>query len=126
MTLSINLFDTYTTTHNIEDAGHRRRIADADLRGLRRQVENDVRLAHAHLVNLRTQIEALEKARAIEADNVSILQHAYERGEVLLTELLDEQLRLADFERQIVDLKAQRAVAKIELDSATGSFEVSP
>jgi outer membrane protein TolC len=131
VTLSINLFDTWTTTHNIEDAAHRRRLADADVRSARRQVENDVRIAHAHVVSLRAQHEALVKAKTIEADDVGILQHAYERGEVLLTELLDEQLRLADVTRQIIDVDAQAAVAQIELDSAVGndsfgSFGVSP
>src|SRR3982751_1755034 len=103
----MNLFDTYSTTHDVEDAQHRRRLADMDLRAARLQVENGVRVAFAKLESLREQRVALAKARAIEADDVEILQHAYERGEVLLTELLDAQVRLADAERQIVDVDAQ-------------------
>jgi outer membrane protein TolC len=128
LTLSVNLFDSYTTTHNIDDAAHRRRLADAQLRALRRDVESNVRLAHAKLASLVDQRKALDDARAIEADNTVILQKAYERGEVLLTELLDAQVRLADAERQIVDVDAQLALARIELSYATDgalSAEVS-
>jgi outer membrane protein TolC len=50
-----------------------------------------------------------------------VLQHAYERGDVPLTELLDAQVSLADAERQIVDFDAQLALAQIELDAAVGA-----
>ncbi len=121
VTLSMNLFDTWATTHAVEDAAHRRRLADEELRALRRDVEGGVRVAYAKLVSLREQRAAIARARAIDADDVVILQHAYERGEVLLTELLDAQVTLADAERQIVDLDAQLALAHIELDAAVGA-----
>ena len=118
--VSINLFDTYATTHAVDDAAHRRRLADAETRALRRTVESDVRLASAKLASLREQRVVLARAEAIEADDVVILQKAYERGEVLLTELLDQQVRLSDAERQIVDVDAQLVLAQIELDVAVG------
>ena len=121
VSVSMNLFDTWATEHNVEDAGHRRRLADEDLRALRRAVESDARLAHAKVASLREQRAALAHAREIVADNVRILQGAYERGDVLLTEVLDEQTRLADAERQIVDVDAQQALARVELDLATNA-----
>jgi outer membrane protein len=121
VTVSMNLFDTYSTTHAVEDAEHRMRLADEDLRALRRDVESGVRVAYARLVSLREQRVALQKAEAIEADDVTVLQHAYERGDVPLTELLDAQVALADAERQIVDFNAQLALALIELDAAVGA-----
>jgi outer membrane protein TolC len=62
----------------------------------------------------------LLRAQKIVEDNVGILEKAYSRGEVLLTELLDAQVELASAARQIVDIDAQLALARIELKAAIG------
>lgn len=116
--VSMNLFDTWTTTHAVEDVGHRQRAAQAELRQQRRDVETAVRAAHARVVSLGEERAALSAARDIAADNVVILERAWQRGEVLLTELLDAQEELADAERQIVDVDARRALARVELEHA--------
>jgi outer membrane protein TolC len=118
--VSMNLFDTWTTTNAAEDVGHRQRQVQADLRQQLREVETGVRLAHARAAGLVEQRAALVGARDIVADNVTILERAYERGEVPLTELLDAQVELADAERQIVDVDAQLALARVELEVAVG------
>lgn len=116
--VSLNLFDTWATTHAVEDVAHRQRQLQADLRQELRDVETSVRLAHAKVQSLGEERAALMQARDIVSDNVTILGRAYERGEVLLTELLDAQLELADAERQIVDVDARLALARVELDHA--------
>lgn len=116
--VSLNLFDTWATTHAVEDVAHRQRQLQADLRQELRDVETSVRLAHAKVQSLGEERAALVQARDIVSDNVTILGRAYERGEVLLTELLDAQLELADAERQIVDVDARLALARVELDHA--------
>ena len=121
LTLRMNLFDTWQTTHAVEDVGHRRRLAVLERTGLARAVENDVRLAHARVGALATQRQALVNAKAVVGDNLIILERAYQRGEVLFTEVLDVQVELADAERQIVDVDAQLALARIELTAAVGT-----
>ncbi|MDP2341465.1 MAG: TolC family protein [Deltaproteobacteria bacterium] len=120
VSLTMNLFDTWATTHSVDDVGHRQRRAAADVRALVREVETNVRLARANVVSLQEQRAGLVRARAIVDDNAVILQKAYERGEVLLTEVLDAQLDLFDAERQIVDVDARLALAVIELDRSVG------
>jgi outer membrane protein TolC len=124
VSLSMNLFDTWQTTHAVDDVGHRQRRAAADVRSLVREVETNVRLARANVVSLQEQRAGLVRARAIVDDNAQFLQKAYERGEVLLTELLDAQLELFDAERQIVDVDARLALAVIELGAAVGDSAV--
>ena len=120
LTLRVNLFDTWLTTHSVEDIGHRRRRAALERSGLARAVENDVRLAHARVAGLGERRDSLVQARALVGDNLVILERAYQRGEVLFTEVLDVQVDLADAERQIVDVDAQLVLARLELTAAVG------
>lgn len=122
----MNLFDTFTTTHAVEDVVHRQRIAAADRRALARDVETNVRLAHARVQSLRAQRNGLVRARDIVGDNLSILEKAWTRGEVLFTEVLDAQVELSQAERQIVDVDAQLVLAGIELGAVVGSDANTP
>lgn len=122
LTLRMNLFDTFATTHAVDDVGHRRRRAALERSGIARSVESEVRIAHARMTSLQAQRAALVKAKEIVGDNLVILEKAYGRGEVLFTEVLDVQVELADAERQIVDVDAQLALATLELDAAIGSM----
>jgi outer membrane protein, multidrug efflux system len=121
LTLRMNLFDTFATTHAVDDVGHRRRRAALERTGVARSVESEVRIAHARVTSLVAQRAALVKAKEMVGDNLVILEKAYGRGEVLFTEVLDVQVELADAERQIVDVDAQLALATLELQSAVGS-----
>lgn len=126
LTLRMNLFDTLQTTHASTDVAHRLRRASFERAGLAREVESEVRLAHARLASLAAQRASLVKAREIVGDNLVILDKAYGRGEVLFTEVLDVQVELADAERQIVDVDAQLVLARLELDAAAGKAVVGP
>lgn len=118
--VSLNLFDTWATSHGVQDVDLRRSGAHEQLRALRRDIELDVRGQHARLVGLVGQRHALVTSRSVVEDNDGILQRAYQRGEVPLTEVLDAQLELADAERAIVDLDAQLALARAELALSVG------
>ncbi len=120
VSVSMNLFDTWATSQAVDDVGHRQRRAAADVRALVRELETNVRLARAEVVSLQEQREGLERARALVGDNATILQRAYERGEVVVTELLDAQLELFDADRRLVDVDARLALARIELARAVG------
>ena len=113
--LKWNLFDTWATTNAVEDVEHRLRIAEAERRALKNGVENAVRLAAARVVSLREQRAVLAKARAILDDNLNNLEKAWQRGEVLFTEVLDAQVEVAGNDRQVVDVDAQLALARLEL-----------
>ena len=113
--LKWNLFDTWSTTNAVEDVEHRLRIAEAERRALKNGVENAVRLAAARVVSLREQRAVLAKACAILDDNLNNLEKAWQRGEVLFTEVLDAQVEVAGNDRQVVDVDAQLALARLEL-----------
>ena len=74
-----------------------------------------MRLAVARVVSLREQRAVLAKARAILDDNLNNLEKAWQRGEVLFTEVLDAQVEVAGNDRQVVDVDAQLALARLEL-----------
>lgn len=120
LTLRMNLFDTFATTHAVDDVGHRRRRAALERTGMAMAVESEVRLAHARVTSLVAQRAALVKAKEMVGDNLVVLEKAYGRGEVLFTEVLDVQVELADAERQIVDVDAQLVLATLELTSVVG------
>lgn len=120
LSLRMNIFDTLQTTHAVEDVGHRRRLAALERTGVARTIENDVRLAHGRVAGLQAQREVLVQASVLVGDNLVILERAYQRGEVLFTEVLDVQVDLADAERQIVDVDAQLALALLELNAVVG------
>lgn len=118
LTLRMNLFDTFATTHGVDDVVLRQKRAALERSGVARIVENEVRVAHARVTSLQAQRAALVKAKDVVGDNLTILEKAYARGEVLFTEVLDAQVELADAERQIVDVDAQLALALLELESS--------
>lgn len=116
--LKWNLFDTWATTTAVEDVDHRLRLAEAERRAQKNDVENAVRLAAARVVSLREQRAVLAKARAILDDNLNNLEKAWQRGEVLFTEVLDAQVEVAGNDRQVVDVDAQLALARLELHAS--------
>lgn len=116
-----NLFDTWATQTAVDDVGHRQRLAQAERRAAEREVESAVRLAAARVQSLDDQRNGLVRAQEIVGDNLVILTSAYTRGEVLFTEVLDAQLDLSRAERDIVDVDAQRALARLELSAAVGA-----
>ncbi|MCC7109547.1 MAG: TolC family protein, partial [Deltaproteobacteria bacterium] len=120
--LRMNLFDTFATTHAVEDLAHRQRMAMLERRVLARSIESSVRVAHARVVSLVEQRAALVKARELIADNLATLERVYGNGDVLFTEVLDVQVELANAERQIVGVDAERVLAQLELAAATGAW----
>jgi outer membrane protein TolC len=119
LVLKWNLFDTWSTATAVDDVDHRRRIADAEQRAQRNNVEGAVRLAFARVVSLQEQRALLGRTRAILDDNLASLDKAWQRGEVLFTEVLDAQVEIAGNDRQLVDVDAQLALARLELRAAT-------
>ena len=120
--LRMNLFDTFVTTHAVEDLAHRQRMAGLERRALARGIESDVRVAHARVTSLAEQRAALVKARDLIADNLATLERVYQNGDVLFTEVLDVQVELANAERQIVGVDAELVLAHLELQAATGAW----
>lgn len=120
--LRMNLFDTFATTHAVEDLAHRQRLAALERRAQTRSIESEVRVAHARVSSLVEQRAALVKARELIADNLATLERVYGNGDVLFTEVLDVQVELANAERQIVGVDAELVLAELELAAATGTW----
>ncbi len=120
VSLSMNFFDTLHTFTAIRDAQHEEARLAEELRRVGRVVEAEVRVAHARLIHLHEQRAPLVAARAVSADNLTILAKRYQNGEALVIEFLDSQVDLANVERQLADVTAQLQLASLELDGALG------
>lgn len=121
VTLSLNLFDTAQTTTRSRDARYEEARLVEESRRMERVVEAEVRTAHARVIRLATQREALAQAQAVARDNVEILGKRYAKGEALVIELLDGELERVDVDRQLTDATAQLHLAWLELDAALGT-----
>ncbi len=122
LSLRMNLFDTFATTHAVDDVVHRQRLAELERRALARSIESDVRVPHARVTSLAEQRAALVKARDLMAGNLATLLRVYGNGDVPFTEVLDAQVALADAERHIVGVDAELVLARLELAAATGAW----
>ncbi len=118
--LSMNFFDTLNTYTTTKDAKYEERRLGEEERRMQRQVDTDVRTAHAKVQKLYDQLGPLKEARDLASDNVKIIEGRYRNGDALVIEFLDSEVELNNAEVQISDVTAQIQVAVFELDAALG------
>jgi outer membrane protein TolC len=118
--LSINLFDTLSTTTSLRDARHVVAQQEQEERRLGRLVEADVRAGHVRLVRLYRAREPLVKTVALARDTVSIIERRYKNGDATILDYLDAEFELLSSELELVGSSAAIALAWGELSAATG------
>jgi outer membrane protein TolC len=118
--LTINLFDTWNTKTQVQDAEYEVARLKQEERRLGRVIEADVRTAHARLERLYATREALVKTRDLAKDTLGIVKSRYQNGEALILDYLDAQFDLLNAEIDLADSAAAIAIAWGELWAATG------
>ncbi len=119
-TLSMNFFDTLNTYTNTRDAKYEEARLHEEQRRVGKVVDANVRVAHAHLIQLFDQRTPLLQAREVANDNLKILEARYKNGDALVIEFLDAQVDLANAELNLADVTAQLKLAWLELEAALG------
>lgn len=94
--------------------------AEATRDAVTREIDTDVRVAHAQTVDGRTRAAAYaEEALARSRDLVRIATLAYDEGEIGILELLDAHRTLLGAELRTLDLQVEARLAAIALDYST-------
>ncbi|MFO0728929.1 MAG: TolC family protein [Myxococcota bacterium] len=121
LSVSINLFDTLHTKNQVDQAKLEVERRQTEARSLDREVEREVKEAVAAVAHLDGLLRGLAPAKALAQDNLEIIQKRYENGEALVFELLDAEIDLLGIERQLTEASAERTLAELLLQAATGA-----
>jgi cobalt-zinc-cadmium efflux system outer membrane protein len=119
--ISVPVFTKNRTKGEVEAA--RAREAAARLRAdfLRKTIGNEVEAAYRRWEGARGASETLRMGVLDQsAENLSIIQRAYQLGQLRLLDVLNEQRRLLDSQLAYVDAVAEQAQAFAELQRAVG------
>jgi outer membrane protein TolC len=122
--VSVPLFSRGQTS--VASAAAQARAAEADAEALRRQIDADVRAAHAALAVQRDRTERYTTSMAESVESLaSVARLGYEEGELGILELLDAVRQSLDGRLRALDLAATARQAAIELDRVVGR-EIRP
>jgi outer membrane protein len=120
VTLTIPLFDGFSTTYKIRGAQAQAGEREADLRDAEHRILTDVIKAHADAASALLNMESSEALLKAAGESLASSQRRYDKGAANILEILNAQGALADAWRERIRCLAEWRSARLRLLAAAG------
>ena len=118
--VSVPVFEGFTTTARIREAGIRKRRMEAEAERLWQQVALDIRQRFLELQAAGKRLQVAEKAVALASESFSLVSVEFQGGSAGVTRYLEAELDQSRTRRQRVRAELDVAIAEAELMRAVG------
>lgn len=119
--LSLPIFDQFTTSASIAQARAAEVRAGEEVRSARLGVESEVRSALIDLQNAFREARGTERTLAIARERVEMAQEQYRLGSITFTEMQDAVESASKSERDALNARFEFAAALVTLEEKTGA-----
>lgn len=122
LNLTFRIYDGGLRRANLEQALARQRQAKQQQRDTARAIIVEVERAFLGLSTRNSTLTALEEQLRFAVENYNAVERQFNYGLANSVDVVDANTLLTTAERQLADARLSRALSRLELDRATGSF----